>query len=117
MPKYAFTGAYTPETWARWIANPEDRRAAVSRLAEQAGGKLDSMYWTFGQDDFLVIIEAPDDNAAAAVSIAAGASGALQNTRTIKLITADDIQTILSKAKSAAGAYVPPGAREAVGVR
>jgi hypothetical protein len=33
------------------------------------------------------------------------------------LITADELQKVLAKAKTAAGAYVPPGAREPVGTR
>lgn len=117
MPKYAGMGGYTAETWARFISNPEDRAGPVRKLAESVGAKLDTLYWTFGEDDFLVIFDAPDDVSAAALSVAAGSSGSLRNLRTIKLITADELQKVLAKAKAGAAAYVPPGARERVGAR
>jgi uncharacterized protein with GYD domain len=117
MAKYAFMGGYTAETWAEFIQNPGDRRQAIQRACEAVGASLDVNYWTFGEDDFLVIIEAPDDNAAAAVAVAVGSSGALRNTRTVKLIEAAEINTILEKAKAVAGVYEPPGARQPAGVR
>ncbi|HYS01214.1 MAG TPA: GYD domain-containing protein [Candidatus Eisenbacteria bacterium] len=117
MAKYAFLGGYTTETWARFVQNPGDRAALVRKAAESVGGKLDVLYWTFGEDDFLAIFDAPDDLTMAAISVGAGTSGSLRNVRTIKLITADELQKVLAKAKTVAGAYVPPGAREPVGAR
>jgi uncharacterized protein with GYD domain len=111
MPKYAILGGYTAETWARFIENPGDRTAAVSKAVESVGGRLESIYWCFGEDDYLLIAECPDDIAAAGVSVALGSSGALRNLRTLKLIEAADLKTVLGKAKTAAAAYVPPGAR------
>lgn len=111
MPKYAILGGYTAETWARFIDNPEDREAAVRSAVESVGGKLESIYWCFGEDDYLLIAECPDDIAAAGVSVAVGSSGALRNLRTIKLIEARDLKQVLDKARTVAGAYVPPGAR------
>ncbi|TMD08947.1 MAG: GYD domain-containing protein [Chloroflexi bacterium] len=114
MAKYAFQGGYTTETWARFVQNPGDRSAPVRQAVEAAGGKLEKLYWSFGEDDFLVILDCPNDIAAAAIAVAVGSSGALRNTRTTKLIEADELSQILEKAKAVAGAYVPPGAREPV---
>ena len=46
------------------LAKPEDRHAVISRLCEQAGGKLVSLYFTLGQYDFMVVTEMPDAKAA-----------------------------------------------------
>jgi uncharacterized protein with GYD domain len=116
MPKYAIMGGYTAEAWARFIENPGDRSEAVSKAVGAVGGKLDSIYWCFGEDDFLVIADCPDDVAAAGVSVAVGSSGALRNTRTIKLIEASELRQVLAKAKTAAAVYVPPGVRQPAGV-
>src|SRR5438105_3606833 len=110
MPKYLYMGCYTRETWSKLLDNPEDRTAAVQKLAEAVGGRLESIYWAFGADDFVVIAEAPDDTAAAAISLAVGASGSVENVRTVKLISMDEGQAVLRKAKQAAGAYTKPGA-------
>jgi uncharacterized protein with GYD domain len=117
MAKYSLIGGYTTETWAKFIESPGDRQAPVRRAVEAAGGKLETLYWSFGDDDFLGIIDCPDDVAAAAFAVAIGSTGALRNLRTIKLIEANELQQVLQKAKAVVGAYVPPGAKEPVKAR
>jgi uncharacterized protein with GYD domain len=117
MAKYAVLGGYSAEAWSKMIDNPGDRTAAITKVVQGLGGKLESFYWSFGDDDFLGIIEAPDDIAAAAFSVAVGSSGTLRNLRTIKLISLDDGRKMLDKAKAAKAAYVPPGAKTPAGVR
>lgn len=117
MPKYLFLGGYTSEAWAKMIDNPGTREAAVKKLAESLGAKLDQFFWSFGEDDFVVIVDAPDDLAAGAFAVGAGSSGSLRNVRTIKLITMEESRKLLEKAKAAKTAYVPPGTREPAGVR
>jgi uncharacterized protein with GYD domain len=117
MAKYAVIGGYTAEAWAKMIENPGDRVAAVTKVAQAVGGKLESFYWSFGDDDYLAIFDAPDDITAAAFSVAVGSSGSLRNLRTIKLITVDEGRKLLEKAKAAKALYAPPGSREAAGVR
>jgi uncharacterized protein with GYD domain len=116
MAKYAFLGGYTAEAWKGMIDNPESRKGAIQKAAQAVGASLDAIYWTFGDDDFLVIIEAPDDAAAAAIGVGVASSGALRNTRTIKLIGADEQTSLLGKAQKVIAEYVPPGARKPVGV-
>lgn len=111
MAKYMLLGGYTTESWKAMIENPTDRTAAARKALEAVGGKLESFYWSFGDDDFVAIFESPDDLSAGAGAVAVGSSGALRNVRTIKLITADESRKLLEKAKTAAAAYVPPTAR------
>jgi hypothetical protein len=40
MPLFLSKFSYTPETWARLIANPEDRRKTAQAYIESVGGKL-----------------------------------------------------------------------------
>jgi uncharacterized protein with GYD domain len=51
MPLYLTKFSYTPETWARLIANPEDRRAAAQSYIESVGGKLHGFWYAFGSHD------------------------------------------------------------------
>lgn len=117
MAKYAVTGGYTADAWAKMIENPGDRVAAITKALETLSGKLDSFYWSFGDDDFLGIVEVPDDTAAAAFSVAVGSSGSLRNLRTIKLISLDEGRKVLEKAKATKAVYAPPGAKTPAGVR
>ena len=117
MGKYAVMGGYTSEAWAKMIDNPGDRVAAVRKTAEAVGAKLESFFWSFGDDDYLAIFDAPDDVTAGAVAIAVGSSGSLRNVRTIKLITPEEGRKVLEKAKAAKAVYGPPGAKTPAGVR
>jgi len=53
MPFYLTRFSYTPETWAKLVKNPEDRRAAAQQYIESVGGKLHG-FWVarrfFGGD-------------------------------------------------------------------
>jgi uncharacterized protein with GYD domain len=61
MPLYLTKFSYTPETWARLIANPEDRRAAATAYIESVGGKLHGFWYAFGPYDGYTLWEAPDN--------------------------------------------------------
>src|SRR3979411_2767366 len=117
MGKYALIGGYTAEAWAQMIDNPGDRVAAVTKTAQAAGDKLESFFWSFGDDDYLAIIDAPDDVTAGSVAIAVGSSGSLRNLRTIKLITPEEGRKVLEKAKAAKAAYSAPGTKTPAGGR
>jgi uncharacterized protein with GYD domain len=117
MAKYAVLGGYTSDSWAKMMENPGNRVEAAQKVADTVGAKIEQYYWSFGDDDFLAILEAPDDVAAGAFAVAVGSSGSLRNVRTIKLITADEGRKLLEKAKAAKSAYAPPGSRQPAGVR
>ena len=70
MPLYLTRFSYTPETWARLIGNPEDRRKAAQAYIESVGGKLHGFWYAFGEHDGYNLWEAPDNVSMAAVALA-----------------------------------------------
>ena len=78
MPLYLTRFSYTPETWARLIGHPEDRRKAAQSYIESVGGKLHGFWYAFGTHDGYTLWEAPDNVSMAAVVLAIGGGGALQ---------------------------------------
>src|SRR3989442_1790969 len=76
MPLYLSRFRYTPETWAKLIGNPEDRRIAAQSYIESVGGKLHGFWYAFGTQDRYNLWEAPDNVSMAAVALAIGAGGA-----------------------------------------
>ena len=108
MPMYLSKFSYTPETWARMIANPEDRRAAAQAYIESVGGKLHGFWYAFGTHDGYNLWEAPDDVSMAAVALAIGAGGALSSLETTVLLTVDETLDALRKAGQVR--YRAPGA-------
>jgi uncharacterized protein with GYD domain len=109
MPKYVSFFTYSSETWGRMISAPGDRAAALRQVLDSVGGSLDAMYWMFGDYDGMVIFDAPDPASGAAVSIAAGSSGAFKHLETHELFTQEQLGETLARAKSTTQAYQPPG--------
>ena len=76
MPKYLFEARYTSEG-AIGLAKEggTGRRDAVKKHLDEIGGKLESMYFAFGDVDCFVIVDLPDNVSAAALSLAVNESG------------------------------------------
>jgi len=108
MPFYLTKFSYTPETWARLIANPEDRRKTAQEYIESVGGKLHGFWYAFGEHDGYNLWEAPDNVSMAAVALAIGGGGGLSSIETTVLLTVDE--TIEALRQAADVQYRPPGA-------
>ena len=108
MPLYLTKFSYSPETWARLINNPEDRRKAAQSYIESVGGKLLGFWNAFGEHDGYNLWEAPDNVSMAAVALAITGGGALNSLETTVLLTVDETMDALRKAKKLQ--YKAPGA-------
>jgi uncharacterized protein with GYD domain len=107
MAMYLTRFSYTPETWARLVRNPEDRRAAARQYIESVGGKLHGFWYAFGDNDGYNLWEAPENVSMAATVLAIAAGGALKSCETTVLLTVEETLAALEKASSIA--YRPPG--------
>ena len=106
MPHYLFRASYTLQGIQGVMKDgAASRVAAVAALAESVGGRVDASYWAFGDDDFLTIVELPDNAAAMAVAATVGSSGAARVTTTV-LLDAGEVDDALSRRV----AYRAPGA-------
>lgn len=81
------------------------REAVVRRAVEALGGKLESMYFSLGEYDVVLIVDLPDNIAATAFGVAVSASG-LVRTRTTPLLSIEETDQALSKSVD----YRPPRA-------
>lgn len=100
MPMYLTKFSHTADTWAKLIANPEDRRSAVESMVQATGGKLHGLWYAFGEADGYVLIEAPDDVSVASALVKVASSGAFANLATTKLITVEDAMDAMARANS-----------------
>jgi uncharacterized protein with GYD domain len=90
MPKYLTMVSYTPEGIKGLVKEGGTaRRAAVQKMLERLGGRLEGFYFAFGENDAYVISEGPDNATAAAISLAI-TTGAIR-TKTIVLLTPEEV--------------------------
>ena len=72
------------------------RLAAWATKVQSMGVTIKQMYWTLGEYDQVCIFEAPDDETAASVLLAAGMLGNIR-TQTMRAFSAPEMERILSK--------------------
>jgi len=91
MARYLFQGSYSTEG-ARGLLREGGtrRREAVERLMRSLGGRLETFYYGFGDTDLYMIVDVPDNVAAASASLIVAASGA-GRWRTVVLLTAEEM--------------------------
>ncbi len=107
MAYYLCQVSYTRDTFNALIKRPYDRTEVVRKAVEKAGGKLIGFWYAFGQYDAVLIVDAPDHASAAAVPLAAAASGAISGGQTTVLLT--PAEGIAALKKAARSGYRPPG--------
>src|SRR5712664_21227 len=98
MPHYLSQVSYTPEAWARLVANPQDRIEAVRAPIEKLGGRIHNAFFAFGEYDVVVITEMPDNISAAAIAIAFAAGGAVKSEKSTALMTSAEALEAIKKA-------------------
>ena len=106
MTLYLVKFSYSADSWARMLANPEDRREALAPLFEAAGGKLHGLWYAFGDADGYVLAEMPDAGTAAATLARVVATGAGSVSTTV-LVTVEEVVEALQRGIGAG--YRPDG--------
>ena len=108
MAHFMVQASYTTQGISGLVASPEDRAAALRPVVEGLGGRIESLYYAFGDFDVVVIVELPDNVTMAAFSMAVGASGAVTNIKTTVLIPISEGVEAARRAGSIS--YRAPGA-------
>jgi uncharacterized protein with GYD domain len=97
MPKYLVQGSYTDRGLKGLLkGGGSKRRAMVERLAEKMGGTLETFYFAFGSDDFVIILDLPNNVDMTATAIVAQASGMMKSRVTV-LVTPEDVDKAVKR--------------------
>jgi uncharacterized protein with GYD domain len=107
MALYMYQAAYTAESLAAQMKNPQDRIEAVRPFFQGAGANIIVGGFSFGEYDVTAVYEASDDATAAAISVAVAAGGAIKAAKTTRLLTGTEWVEALRKASSIGGSYRP----------
>ncbi len=105
MAKYLVIATYSPEGIKGVLKSGGTARSdAVAAAVKGVGGKMESFHFAFGADDAYVVVDVPDNVAAAALAMAVSSTG-LAGCRVVVLLTPSEID---EAAKRQVG-YTPPG--------
>lgn len=95
MPKYVTLYNWTDQG----AANAKDtvnRYHAAKQLVESKGGTIDTILWTTGQYDLVIVADFPDDETGTAVSLQLASGGSLRST-TMRAFTEGEMTRIVEK--------------------
>jgi uncharacterized protein with GYD domain len=106
MAYFLLQVAYSSESLASQMKNPQNVIDRTKAVIEGLGGRLHCTYYSFGEYDLVQIMEFPDNIGAASVSIVAAAGGAVKALNTMPLMTVEEGLNAFKKA--AAIKYTPP---------
>jgi len=103
--KAILLGAYTANALKGLMAG-SDRKAAIEAILNEAGGSLESLSFTRGEYDVVVVATLPDTISLIGVVTAIKASGAFEKAAYLEEL---DIVDMIEVANKAAGVYTPAG--------
>jgi uncharacterized protein with GYD domain len=93
--------AYTSDAWTAFTKHPEDRTAAIQGLAQKFGCRVESFYYSFGDYDGFLVIDAPDEASVTAMLLAAMSPGHLRATKTTVLMRPPAVMEAMKRAGTA----------------
>jgi uncharacterized protein with GYD domain len=104
MAKFLISGSYTAEGVKGLLKEgASGRKAAVQKALEGLGGTIESIYYTYGANDVIVICEVPDAISGLALSLAANASGTVRVSST-PLLSIEEVDAACKKTTAYRGA-------------
>jgi uncharacterized protein with GYD domain len=99
------------------VEHAEDRAKAVADLFEHIGGKLLAFHVTFGEHDWLSIVEVPDAEAELAALLAGMSKGAVSDMRTMLAVTPEAFRRACQTAGKLAPGFKGTGSDETATAR
>ena len=95
MSKYVVLARFTQQG-IKGVKETTKRASAFRKMAQEFGGKVRDIYWTLGSYDVVLTLEAPNDEAAAALMTKAGSLGNLTS-QTLRAFDESEMESIVSK--------------------
>ena len=105
MAKYLIEANYVGEGISGLLKEGgTHRRTSIEEMLRSVDGKIESLYFAFGDRDVIIVADLPDNATAAAIALKVNATG-LARCRTTVLMTPEEVDT----ASKMDVAYKPPG--------
>ncbi len=107
---YCITANYTPKALNAMREDPNtNRREAIEKLVNAAGGKLVAMYGTMSDGPGAMAIFEADPTAGGAIAGTIASSDAVQNVKVQRLFNREEVVAIRQKRAQIHASYKAPG--------
>lgn len=109
MATWITQGRFTDKAIGGFVNKPEDRREAVSKLMESVGARLVHYWMTFGDFDFMIVVEGDNDLDMMGALLTAASTGTVADMRTVRAFTTAEAKNAMQKANEIRGGFRPAG--------
>jgi uncharacterized protein with GYD domain len=111
MTYYLVQFSYVSRSIKSMVTRPDvDHAAQASAMVASVGGKLLGYWYSFGEFDGVVLMEAPDNSVAASVAMAIGGTGEVSRLETTVLLSMNEAQDAMLRAGAATD--LPPSDKQ-----
>jgi uncharacterized protein with GYD domain len=95
MATFIVLGNFTDQG-IRNVKQTTQRAKAFREIAQKAGVKVKEIYWTLGEYDVVVIMDAPNDETATSLLLSVGSLGNIRS-KTLRAFSEDEMGKIITK--------------------
>jgi uncharacterized protein with GYD domain len=109
--RYVTFFKYTDQAIKAMTDNPQDRAAAISKLSESFGAKVETVYFfpMSGEFDGIVVTQAPSDSAMEAINFVVRSTGSFAKLHAVPVAVSGEFKALMETAKQGAATYAAPG--------
>jgi uncharacterized protein with GYD domain len=101
VPLFLLQASFTPQAWATFTRNPQDREDVLRAWCTRAGATAQALYFAFGAEhEVYGLLEAPSEAVAATYTVAVLSAGHLKSCRVTRLHTSAEVKEIMKVAGS-----------------
>jgi uncharacterized protein with GYD domain len=105
MPKYLFYGSYSADGYRGLMEEGGSSRIEAAKQAlGSVGGSLDAFYFSYGENDFYIIVDLPNDIATTAITLAGNITGTF-TIKGVPLLAPDELDQAIKLSVD----FRPPG--------
>ena len=108
MAHYLIEVGYAPQAWSSQIDNQPNVVDRIEPAVKAANGKIECIYYAFGDCDLVGIMDFATPEDAAAFALVVTSSGALRSYKTTPLLTVSQGMDAMKRAEQVRGKYTPP---------
>ena len=104
---FLYEASYTSDSCATQVKSQPRNTERVKGMLDQLGGRIESIYYAFGDYDVVAVLELPNQEAAAAFALAVAAGGSVRSAKTTVLMTVDEGRAAMRRASDVGKVYQP----------
>ncbi|MCU1601649.1 MAG: hypothetical protein JWO22_2358 [Frankiales bacterium] len=108
MAHYLIEVGYTAQAWSSQIDDQPNVVDRITPAVKAAKGKIESIYYCFGERDLVGIMDFPSPEDAASFGLAVTSGGALRSFKTTPLLTVAQGIDSMKRAAEVKARYTPP---------